>query len=213
MFLLELAVLANHVLSHISVGIFDVVYSSVDHINTTCLSPSSCHSTGYEPGYALTTYPCLCNLCQWTFICSRGLLNTSLKTIGIPFSDLSSDPIPAPVGWELLHRPSVPPLVNNLSSSRPSGPPPVKNPSPSQSLCLPLDQGVPLSYPSPPLSPSPPQMVARTKKSYKRKTAQRCCPRDKSQQVRMSLKLSVMKLQDKYGLSLVQESWSKFWRR
>ena len=42
--------------------------------------------------------------------------------------------------------------------------------------------------------------------SYKKRTGQRCRPRDKSQQVRMSLKLSVTKLQDKYGLSLVQES-------
>ena len=41
-------------------------------------------------------------------------------------------------------------------------------------------------------------MVVRMKK--------RCHPRDKSQQVRMSLKLSMAKLQDKYGLSLVQES-------
>ena len=123
---------------------------------------------------------------------SRAHLSTSLRTIGIPFRDLSSDPTPAPVGWDLLHRPSAPLLKNNPSSS--------------QSLCLPLDQGIPLPYPSPPLSPSPLQMVAWTKKSYKKRKDQRCRPRDKSQQVRMSLKLSVAKLQDKYGLSLVQDS-------
>ena len=55
-------------LSHISVGIFDVVYGSVDHINTTCSSPSSCPSTGYEPG-------CL------AFIC--GLLLNELDWAGI----------------------------------------------------------------------------------------------------------------------------------
>ena len=126
-------------------------------------------------------------LCQWTFISSRVCLNTSLRTIGTPFRDLSSDPIPAPAGWELLHRPSVPPLRNN--------------PSPSPSLRLPLDRGIPLLYPSLPLSLSPPQMAVWTKKSYKRRKDQRCHLRDKSQQVRMSLKLSVMKLQDKWLVS------------
>ena len=32
-------------LYHVTVGIFSVVYSSIDQINTTCLSPPSCHST------------------------------------------------------------------------------------------------------------------------------------------------------------------------
>ena len=36
--------------SHVIVGIFIVVYSSVDPINTPCSSCPSCHSTGYEPG-------------------------------------------------------------------------------------------------------------------------------------------------------------------
>jgi hypothetical protein len=31
-----------------SVGIFDVVYSSIDPINTPCLSPPSCLSTGWQ---------------------------------------------------------------------------------------------------------------------------------------------------------------------
>ena len=36
--LLELAVLASHVISHVTVGIFVVVYSWVDPINTPCSS-------------------------------------------------------------------------------------------------------------------------------------------------------------------------------
>ena len=43
--LLKFSVLANHVIDHVIVGILLAVYSGVDHINTTCLSPPSCHST------------------------------------------------------------------------------------------------------------------------------------------------------------------------
>ena len=43
--LLKFSVLANHVIDHVIVGILLVVYSGVDHINTTRLSPQSCHST------------------------------------------------------------------------------------------------------------------------------------------------------------------------
>ena len=43
--MLKFSVLANHVIDHVIVGILLVVYSGVDHINTTCLSPQSCHST------------------------------------------------------------------------------------------------------------------------------------------------------------------------
>lgn len=129
------------------------------------------------------------NPCQWTFIFSRVSLNTSLKTIGNPSSELST-PTPATAGWEQLL----------LSPSQ------MRAPSPFQSLRLPLDQGIPLPpYLSPPSSPLPPPMVTQTVKSYKLKQrGQRCRPREKSQQVRMSLKLSIVKLQDKYGLSLVQ---------
>ena len=42
---LKFSVLANHVVDHVIVGILLVVYSGVDHINTTGLSPQSCHST------------------------------------------------------------------------------------------------------------------------------------------------------------------------
>ena len=46
--------------------------------------------------------------------------------------------------------------------------------------------------------------MANQTKSYKKKTDQRCRPRNKAQQVRMSLKLSITELQDKHGLFLVQ---------
>ena len=72
---------------HISVGIFDVVYSSVDHINTTCLFPSSCHSTGYEPGNC--RHPiCLLGSCQPP-ICLLGSCQppicVSLVQVGPPY--------------------------------------------------------------------------------------------------------------------------------
>ena len=44
--MLNVAVLAKSCdLHHVTMGIFFVVYSSIDLINTTCLSPPSCHST------------------------------------------------------------------------------------------------------------------------------------------------------------------------
>ena len=63
--LLELAVLASHVISHVTVGIFVAVYSWVDPINTTCSSRASCVVTGYEPGCLafICVYACLCYLC------------------------------------------------------------------------------------------------------------------------------------------------------
>ena len=42
---LKFSVLANHVVDHVIVGILLVVYSGVDHINTTCLSPQSVRLT------------------------------------------------------------------------------------------------------------------------------------------------------------------------
>ncbi|KAF9789375.1 hypothetical protein BJ322DRAFT_1177384 [Thelephora terrestris] len=76
--------------------------------------------------------------------------------------------------------------------------------TPLSSLRRLQDRGVPLPQ-SPPWSPVPSrQLVERTQKNSRKspmtRTGQRCRPSDKSQQVRMKLKVEVAGLQDRYGV-------------